>query len=980
MLKKLSPVLDKVQNDVYSINIDYGVNIVFTSNIVSSRNIATSENRTPDEQSNRHGSQYRSPVPCMPEAESPIFMPEAESPNFYAGGGGAYFNVTSGNIGNPIDSPNREEHKMLVLLKKWVIDYPKTTLAITLMLTLGLFSFLPKVKQNPSPHLLGPDHPSRVNLEYVREAFTGAKQSLLVLLEMEASGSNPNDEKTIFNSQTLQRVQNLTQAFEEITLADESDVQELQAIASEVGGEAAERLQQLAAEGLDEFSWEVVEEVKEILTTQGNLTVDWETRLDRVINRTTPIIEVTSLANTDNILSEGDELLVDPIYEDVPTTAEALNRMRNEVTGNRLFRNGLWNDDLTQTGILVELSLKDEDTDSAHQLYQRIIQLVEQEFPGSERHFVAGSPVALSTLRITVQHDTGVLMPIVSVIVMIILGLTFRMITGILVPMLVVGFAVGGTMSLMGFFEVGIGSVTSALPVFLISIGVADGIHIFSEYRSNLISGLSKSEALSKMMDRLAVPIVFTSVTTAIGFYTLSLTEVVQIRDFGVFVAVGTLIAMIYSLIFIPALLRLLPTPKNITSQGESFIDIKLDQFLGGVTQFVMKQYVAIVAVMAVLAAIGAYGLTLVEVDSNVVSFFDEDTPLVISSHKSNEFSGTDTLNLLIRSEDGAEPLKQPHHLQALEQLEAHLNQQPEVGRVTSIASLLQRIHYVMNDSDPDYDRVPQTREITNSGKTTVDGAHLAAQLLLLYENGGGDILTDVINSDYTHANMSVVLKTNSGWEQAQFVKRLRTYLAQNMPNTLHFEMGGPVAVSISITEEVVLGQLRSLAWSFGVIFLILCVVLRSIQRGIFGVLPLVFTVLINFGIMGYFGIRLEIGTAIVSGIVIGIGVDFSIHYLSRLMHELRGGVRYEQAILQTMHHSGKAIVSNAIAVALGFLALLAADFIPVRMMGWMISMTLLISAVATLMLIPALMRLLQPKFLFAHSEPNFTTLAPSQA
>jgi len=165
----------------------------------------------------------------------------------------------------------------------------------------------------------------------------------------------------------------------------------------------------------------------------------------------------------------------------------------------------------------------------------------------------------------------------------------------------------------------------------------------------------------------------------------------------------------------------------------------------------------------------------------------------------------------------------------------------------------------------------------------------------------------------------------------------------------------GMVPINVATSNEVVTSQIRSLAGSMLAVFFMLVLIFRSVSRGLMGMVPLVFTVLFNFGVMGFFGVHLDIGTALVSSIVIGIGVDYSIHYLSRMFRELGEGLELQDAISNTVRRSGKAITSNAVTVGFGFLALSVSEFLPLVTLSWMIWLTLNISALATMILIPAL-------------------------
>ena len=170
--------------------------------------------------------------------------------------------------------------------------------------------------------------------------------------------------------------------------------------------------------------------------------------------------------------------------------------------------------------------------------------------------------------------------------------------------------------------------------------------------------------------------------------------------------------------------------------------------------------------------------------------------------------------------------------------------------------------------------------------------------------------------------------------------------------------------LNVSTTREIVRGQITSLAISLAAVFLMLIVQFRTLGKSLFAITPLLFTILLNFGAMGWLGIPLDIGTALVSAIAIGIGIDYAIHYLARLNTELQAGAHPAQAIANTMLTSGKAITANALVVGVGFLALTFSQFNPIRQIGWLVSQTLIVSAIATVVLLPALAAFIRPRFI----------------
>jgi len=246
-----------------------------------------------------------------------------------------------------------------------------------------------------------------------------------------------------------------------------------------------------------------------------------------------------------------------------------------------------------------------------------------------------------------------------------------------------------------------------------------------------------------------------------------------------------------------------------------------------------------------------------------------------------------------------------------------------------------------------------------------VAGRDLIAQYLLLYENSGGDALTDVVDFEYQEVNVTLILRTNSSYEVGGLMDEIRRYERKHFPPNLHLRFAGVSEINTTTSREIVIGQVLSLGLSLVLVLGLLMTIFRSVRKGILGVMPLIFSMGSVFGLLGLLRLPLDVGSAVISSIAIGVGVDYSIHYLSRLQLVVNQGLSATEAMLETVRHSGKAIASNAAVVGIGFLALLFSGFVPTITIGWMISLTMLISCLSTLVLIPALLNVLKPRFLF---------------
>ena len=863
----------------------------------------------------------------------------------------------------------------LKIIQGWVVRYPKRILFLTLFLGASVVPSLLFLKNDPSPHLLPVSHPARQALQQLREDFTGTNSGVFIMLEAK---------DTIFKTNTLERIQRLTEAIQNMQLLSTEDLEALNVIAEQMSGKEGLRLQKLLpkeVKDLNDMFWMEFEEMRETLENEGRWFPEWNSLLRNIEVRSAPVVEVMSISNTDDIYGSEEGLTIEKIFEVIPGTPGEMKSLRRRVLENDLFRNSFFSEDGRRTGIFVELAMDEDDSEILYSTYIALERIFEEN-PGIDKHYIAGFPIVAATLRTVIDQDTQRFFPFVALLAVFFLWLTFRRPSGVAVPMLVVGFSILFTLAIMVVFEVALNTITSALPVFLISIGVADGIHMFSEYRENRIEGLPREKAVCLMLDKLALPVTMTSITTAVGFLSLTVSDIVPIFTFGIFVAVGTLLAMVLSLIFIPALLMVLPEKVSASQEGSgtdenlsrgvhqvNFMDRLFQKSLDVMTAWVLRNARPVLLAALAICAISIYGLSQVKVESSLESYFQADAPLVIANRAMEKMSGSRTINIVITKSGEEEPWKNPDNLKVVEEFQEFLANEPRVKRTLSLVDLIKRISYAFNENRKEFNRLPNGFEFLESEeifeengqtekrtvKREISGRDLIAQYLVLYENSGGDVLSDVVDSEYLNLNLAVTISSNSTTEEEKLLQSIEDYAVRQFPQGFSMTSSGMVPINVATSNEVVTSQIRSLSGSILAVFLMLALIFRSVSRGLMGMIPLVFTVLFNFGVMGFFGVHLDIGTALVSSIVIGIGVDYSIHYLSSMFHELAVGTELHDAISNTVRRSGKAITSNAVTVGFGFLALSVSEFLPLVTLSWMIWLTLNISALATMILIPAL-------------------------
>lgn len=646
---------------------------------------------------------------------------------------------------------------------------------------------------------------------------------------------------------------------------------------------------------------------------------------------------------------EADELLVEQAIEQLPTTAGESKRLRARLRDNPLVHGRLVSEDFRHAALIgfAAPSASDE------ALVSKLERLLEEE-PGPEEARVGGLPLTRVSLTRDMRRDMRRFLPIGLLLMLIFLAACFRRLAGMLLPFVVTVMSIVVTMGLLPLLHWKIHTVTTLLPVILLAVANDYGIHVMARYQEDNALGteLAPAELARRGIVALARPVLATGVTTMVGLCCLMTHLVVPAKQLGALAACGVGFAMFGSLAFIPAVLSLLPRARPLVlGQASKF---RLERALLGCARGVCRRPRAILAGCLGVAALVGLGAARVEVDTNPMSFYERSEPIWQSTHVLNEhLGGWAGLSVVVGGD-----VESPSVLREIEELEQYLARHEFVGTTSSIAGMLGELNQLMHDGDPAHGGVPETRQ-------------LVAQYLLLYSmSGDADDLAKLVDFDHQHAQVFAKV-TDSGTRAAtellaytqEYLDRKRSEGASEAA-TPSFVVGGLLHVMAELVDHVVRGQLISMALAALLVTLLVAAWMRSIWAGLYAVFPLLLSLSTIFGLMGFLNIELNLVTALLSSIMIGVGVDYSIHFLWRYREALRSGAAPEAAVLATLTTTGRGIVFNALSVVVGFVVLVVSAFFPVRFFGLLVAVSILAALVGALVVLPALALVFRPRFL----------------
>ena len=567
---------------------------------------------------------------------------------------------------------------------------------------------------------------------------------------------------------------------------------------------------------------------------------------------------------------------------------------------------------------------------------------------------VAGPAAVSGYLSAYIDQDARLLQPIVFVIVLAFLYLAFMRAAALLGPILVLLGSAGGALGIMAWQGVPYFAITNALPVILVAISVADAIHILSAYferRAQFPEQQTRAVVVGAMV-AMARPITLTTVTTIAGFFGIAVLSIMPpIAYFAWYAMLGVFLAWVFSLFVLPGVLMLIqPKPSPLFVAWRHNRSDRTGALLGSISHNAARFPVATICGFVLVLTTATFGAMQLRVDRSQVDNFSAKEPIRIADDRINAaFAGTAFLDIVVSTDDG--DLLQNGRLHKVAELQDFLDDLPHVNKTVSIVDYLSLLHAAINEVTPDAKRLLPAED------------DALAQYLMVYEASGDPTdFEEEITTDYTHALVRNVLDSHYFSDAQPVVEAVQTYLRDefNEPGLEAF-LAGDVNTAYHWMSDLKASHFSGVGLSLLLILAVCSWVFRSIRIGIIAVLPVSFTVVCIYGVMGLTGIHLEPATSMFAAISVGVGVDFSTHIVDRLQTEQRAtNDSLETVILRVVPSTARACFFNAAALATGFAVLLVSDLPTLQRFGGLVAIASLASFVAALILIPACLALLE--------------------
>jgi len=632
---------------------------------------------------------------------------------------------------------------------------------------------------------------------------------------------------------------------------------------------------------------------------------------------------------------------------DVPSGTSEMEAYREKLLSSKLLQDRVvsGSGDAAALSVLLKAGVNTQDVATE-------IRKIVADYEGPERIELAGQPYLNSAFSEAITNDLKILLPLVFLAIVLVLYVTFRSPRGVFLPLLVVALSITWTVGLMSITGIPFTMVSFILPVILAAVGSAYSIHVLNSYYEWTEKGLSKKDTIVETVTSMYSPVAMTGLTTAAGFLSLISAFLIPERQFGIFAAIGVMVAVVLSLTLVPAILSLLSLQKKKEMPGFlSFIGAATGPIVSSFTRLVAKRSKLVVALFAVVLIVFIGGALTLQVNTSYTAIIGQNNKMTRGMNSMDEnFAGSQ--QLLVEIDTGRKNgLKEPEVLKKMDEFQEWLKTKEglQINKTASIVDIVKELNQKFHGGDPDYYRVPDNQQLTS-------------QLLLLFSFQGGS-MGRLALGDFSAGEITGLYDQSVSSEINELVESVNDYLDENF-SSLNARMVGSTVIQQEMSDKVVSSQIISLATTILVAGLIVGLIMWSFSAGFISLVPLISAVAINFGVMGFAGIPLNLVNLIVSSIMIGIGIDYAIHLIERFQHEYDEDRDREEIFSTVLGTTGKGIFANAMALTLGFSVIGLSSFSSITTVGFLLAISMVVSMISTFTVIPAVLFLFKPKLL----------------
>ncbi|MCR9774714.1 MMPL family transporter [Vibrio parahaemolyticus] len=673
---------------------------------------------------------------------------------------------------------------------------------------------------------------------------------------------------------------------------------------------------------------------------------------------------VDSIANYQHTEAFDDDLLVeDLLYSEYELTPERISKVKSIALSEPVLKSALVSEkgDVTVVNTTVQLPEMDKtaEVEEVVSSINAMIDRYQRAYPDVTFH-KAGIIAMNHAFMTAAQDDSSTLVPTMLVVILVFLTIMLRSILSVIATLIVIIGSVMATMGISGWAGMFLSTATVNVPTLIMTLAVADCVHVIATMRQSMKNGFTKAQSIERSIALNFVPILITSVTTAIGFLMMNMSDSPVLRDFGNLSALGVMVACFLSVTLLPALLKLLPIHvKMETSQDQKHVMDRLGDFVVSQRRALLPLSVAVIVVCASL-------IPLNKVNDESVEYFGQRNEFRQAADFMEErISGMTNISIAIKTNE-SQGIAAPDFLNTIGEFSSWLRDQPETDHVATLADVYKRLNKNMHGDDEAYYSLPQARE-------------LAAQYLLLYEMSlpYGLDLNNQINVDKSSIKMVLTVANLGSVELVDLENRIYQWFAEHAPQ-YQVVASSPSLMFAHIGETNMASMLSTLPITLVLISALLIFALRSVRLGLISLMPNIAPAVIGFGLWALISGEINLGLSVVVTLTLGIVVDDAVHFLSKYQRARREGQTAEQAVRYAFHTVGRALWITTVVLVAGFSVLAMSSFRLNADMGQLSAIVIFIALVVDFLFLPTLLMLFDKKAYLQESPSDNARLKES--
>jgi predicted RND superfamily exporter protein len=642
------------------------------------------------------------------------------------------------------------------------------------------------------------------------------------------------------------------------------------------------------------------------------------------------VIDVTSLTNMMSLNVEGDNFLVGKLINDNnrPKNMQQADSLVKILENNKMVSGNILSKDGTVTAIIFTFGDNVDINVVAGDVMKKIKKL---HIP--EKYYFGGTPFLTKYVDIVIAKDLMKLIPISFILIALVLYISFHSFKGIVLPILTSGLAILWSMGVFSLLGLKLSMVSNNVPIIILAVGSAYAIHVLN--RITQCKEVAPERVIAKALSYMIIPVSLSALTTVSGFLSFIFgSYLIMIRDFGILAALGTFFSALLALTFVPSLMAMFPGNPDHKKKDDVDIKSKMQHYvLEPLNRMVENHSLKVLVVWVVLFVISITGVFMLKRSVSVSGYFKKNHPAAVADRiMSEKLGGSKPVFVVFKGD-----LMDPEVLNAMAETEKYMVKSPYIKGAQSIADVVVN----MNKAVSGEEKIPDTK---------------AQVQQLWFLIGQNESVNRLVTPELNQGIILAKFNDNGNYGIDKFNKYMESWFAKHKSKNYSVQITGMPFVNAKLDKSLLRSQIGSLIIAIIMVFILVSLMFWSIYKGLLATITIIVTVAILYGLMGWVGIPLNVVTVLVASVAIGIGVDYSIHFISYFNDAIKKLKTVEKAVEDTMYVSGKAILINFLSVSVGFLVLVFSDFVPIIYFGVLIALSMLGSSMGALTLLPSIL------------------------